>query len=77
MTDCLTKKLWLAEAELALHRLRIGGAEQTVQFGPSKSVTYTRASIGDLSAYIEQLKREIAACDGLEYKGRQPIRFDF
>lgn len=45
MTDCATKKLWLAEAELALHKLLTGQAEVTVTFGSGKSVTYTAASI--------------------------------
>lgn len=77
MTDCLTKKLWLAEAELALHRLLTGTAEQTVQFGPSKSVTYTQANINQLKVYINDLRNEIAVCEGQEPARRGPVRFIF
>lgn len=77
MTDCLTKKLWLAEAELALHRLLTGTAEQTVQFGPSKSVTYTQANINQLKVYINDLRNEIAVCEGQEPAKRGPVRFVF
>lgn len=77
MTDCLTKKLWLAEAELALHRLLTGTAEQTVQFGPSKSVTYTQGNINQLKVYIEDLKNQIADCEGIERPRRGPVRFIF
>jgi len=77
VTDCLTKKLWLAEAELALHRLLTGTAEQTVQFGPSKSVTYTQANINQLKVYINDLRNEIAVCEGQEPARRGPVRFIF
>lgn len=78
MSDCCaTKKLWLAEAELALHRLLTGTAEQTVQFGSGKSVTYTAANINQLKAYIADLKNQVAACDGQVQSRRGPVRFVF
>lgn len=77
MIDCATKKLWLAQAELALHNLLIGSAEESVQFGPSKSVTYTRADINQLKAYIADLKNQVAECEGLQPARRGPVRFVF
>lgn len=77
MTDCATKKLWLAEAEHALHRLLTGTAEQTVTFGSGKSVTYTAASIDKLKAYVNDLKNQVAECDGQAPCKRGPIRFVF
>lgn len=77
MSDCATKKLWLAEAELALHRLLTGTAEQTVQFGSGKSVTYTAANINQLKAYIADLKNQVAECDGQAQSRRGPVRFVF
>jgi diaminopimelate decarboxylase len=73
------KKVWLAEAELALHRLRTGTAEQTVNFGAGKGVTYTAASADKLEAYIARLQAEIAAADPsvTAPAKRGPIRFDF
>lgn len=77
MTDCATKRLWLAEAQLALHRLLTGTSEQTVTFGSGKSVTYTSASIDKLRAYIGDLENQVAECDGLTPCKRGPIRFVF
>lgn len=77
MTDCATKKLWLAEAELALHKLLTGQAEVTVTFGSGKSVTYTQANIAQLKDYIADLQAQVDACDGKEPARRGPIRFVF
>jgi hypothetical protein len=77
VTDCATKKLWLAEAELALHKLLTGQAEVTVTFGSGKSVTYTAASIAQLKAYIADLENQVAECDGTTPCKRGPIRFVF
>lgn len=77
MTDCLTLELWLAEARLALHRLMTGTAEQSVQFGPSKSVTYTQANINQLKDYIAKLENDIAVCNGETPAKRGPVRFIF
>lgn len=77
MTDCATKRLWLAEAENALHALMTGAKEVKVTFGPSKSVEFTAASIRDLRAYIQQLRDEVAECDGRTTPRRGPVRFNF
>lgn len=75
--DCAQKKVWLAEAQLALHRLLTGTAEQTVTFGSGKSVTYTAASIDKLKVYIADLENQVAVCDGNPPAKRGPIRFIF
>lgn len=77
MTDCATKRLWLAEAQLALHKLMTGTSEQTVTFGSGKSVTYTAASIDKLKDYIADLQNQVDACDGKTPCKRGPIRFVF
>ncbi|HEY1035556.1 MAG TPA: gpW family head-tail joining protein [Pseudoxanthomonas sp.] len=75
--DCATKKLWLAEAELALHKLLTGEREQTVTFGSGKSVTYTQANINQLKSYIADLQAQVDECDGKAPAKRGPIRFVF
>lgn len=79
MTDCATKRLWLAEAELALHRLLTGQQAVEIDFGPSKGVKYTQANVDDLRAYVSQLRREVAECDGTAATTprRGPVRFVF
>lgn len=69
----LQKRQMLAEAEMALHKLSIGGQRQQVNFGAGKGVTYTSANIADLRRYIQDLKAEIAALDG-SLPTRGPIR---
>lgn len=77
MTDCATKRLRLAEAENALHELVTGTKTVKVGFGPGKSAEYTEANADDLRAYIEDLRRQVAECDGQVLQGRGPIRFVF
>lgn len=75
--DCAQKKLWLAEAELALHKLLTGAREQTITFGSGKSVTYTAANINQLRDYIARLKDEVDECEGRGRARRSMIRFVF
>lgn len=77
MTDCATKRLWLAEAEYALHQLMTGAKEVEVQFGAGKSVKYTDANRRDLQAYIADLQNQVDECDGKTPCKRGPIRFVF
>lgn len=74
--ELLQKKLNLAEAEMALHKLLTGTKEQSVSFGSGKSVAYTQANISELRRYINGLKDEIAVAEG-RGKSRGPIRFIF
>lgn len=51
-------RVYLAEAEAALHALMTG--KQSVSVGyESKTVTYTKAEIGALRAYIAELKARL------------------
>lgn len=62
MTDISTLRTRLAEAEEAYHQLQMGAKEQEMQFNGRK-VVYTPASIGQLRAYISDLKAQIAKLD--------------
>lgn len=75
MTDCATKRIWLAEAQNALHQLITGGQETKVNFGPGKGVEYSQANIAQLRTYIAQLQAEVDECDGKVGMRRGPIRF--
>lgn len=73
--DLTTLKMRLAEAEAAYHKLQLGQQRASVSFGPSKSVSYTQANISELRRYINDLKDQIAACEGK--KRRSIVRFTF
>jgi hypothetical protein len=66
----------LRSAEQALIDLSTGAKGEVfayTQGDGSKSVTYTRANIGNLSALIMQLKQALGLCGGR----RRPIGFSF
>nr|WP_256344819.1 gpW family protein [Pseudomonas gingeri] len=49
---------WLAESQQALHDLSVGGKGESYSYTQgdgTKSVTYTRANLGDLQAHINAL----------------------
>lgn len=75
--DLPQKKVYLAQAELALHNLLTGSKEESVQFGAGKSVKYNQVNLAELRRYINELKDQIAACEGTGLKSRGPIRFIF
>lgn len=77
MTDCATLQTWLLEAELALHKLQTGTAEQTITFGSGKSVVYNIANLDKLKAYVADLQNQVATCNGRAPCKRGPIRFAF
>lgn len=77
MTDCATKRIWLAQAENALHEIMTGSKTVKATFGPSKGVEYSQANIRELQAYIAQLRAEVAECDGNSVGKRGPVRFSF
>lgn len=74
--ELLQKKLYLAEAEVSLHKLLTGSKEESVSFGAGKSVKYTATNISELRRYINELKDEIAVAEG-RGKPRGPVRFIF
>ena len=78
MTDVVTLKTRLLEAELALHKLATGSLRETIMqtaANTSSQVTYTRASMADLERYIARLKSEIGLADGSGRGLRRPIHF--
>ena len=46
----------LAEAEDALHKLLTGTSATIVTYADGRSVTYTRATVPELQAYIARLR---------------------
>lgn len=64
MADTAQMQIWLAEAEAARQRLAIGDQPESVQQGDMR-VTYTRAEIPQLDAYIANLKAQIVAAGGV------------
>lgn len=77
MTDCATKRLWLAEAELALHQLLTGQREVKLTFGTAKGVEYNQTNIRELRAYVDTLREQVRECDGQQSGRRGPVRFAF
>lgn len=72
MADLATLQSRLAEAEGALHKLNIGA--QLAQVGKGDmNFAYTKATIGDLRSYIDDLRAQIVAAggtvDGLRRRG--------
>lgn len=57
MTDQATLAARLVQAETALHKLLTGSAVVSVGYGEDR-VQYRQADIGELRAYIQQLKVE-------------------
>lgn len=74
MADCATLRTWLASAELALHQLTIGSKVEVMVSGP-KSVTWTRANLTSLQAYVDDLRNQVAACDGALRTKRRVVQF--
>jgi hypothetical protein len=66
---------WQADAMTALHQLSIGGkgeAYSYTQGDGAKSVTYTRANINDLRAWVAKLNAQLGMGSG-----RRPMRVIF
>lgn len=63
MADLSTLQTQLTEAEAAYHRLRIGSQVEEIEHSDMRT-RYTRSTIGDLSAYIDNLKAQIAVLGG-------------
>ncbi len=59
MADTATLQARLVEAETALHKLSTGTQRVQVDYEGIGSVTYSKANIGALRAYIAQLKSDL------------------
>ena len=67
MTDAPTLQARLTEAEQALHDLTIGRRAKAVRHGAgdiSRSLEWTEANIGELRAYIADLRRQLGLTTG-------------
>lgn len=70
-----TLQQWQLEAQLALHKLSTGQQGEAyayTQGDGSKSVTYTRANINDLRAWVAKLNAQLGIGSG-----RRPMRVRF
>lgn len=63
MADLATLKTWLAEAELARHKLMSGKRTVAVN-GEGRSITYSEAAAYKLDDYIASLKMQITRLEG-------------
>lgn len=63
MADLATLQTRLTEAESAYHKLMTGSQAEMVSHSGTMT-KYTAATMADLSAYIEQLKAQVAAAGG-------------
>jgi hypothetical protein len=63
MADLATLQGWLTDAEAALHQLNIGAQEMQVDHGDMR-VAYTKANVGDLRRYVDDLKAQIISAGG-------------
>lgn len=75
MTDLATLQLRYAEADLAYHRIMTNQSVVSLSYD-GKSATYSRANIGELKAYMADLKSQIAALSGVRVR-RGPIYATF
>ena len=62
LTCAQLEERW-AEADAALHKLRISGIAR-VRYG-EKEVEYRKGNQADLVKYVQQLADQVAACKGL------------
>lgn len=70
--DCKKLRCWLDDAENALHSLRIGAREVEIQHD-GKVVRYNPADLATLRQYVEDLQRQVAACEGTSFRSNRRI----
>lgn len=68
---------WLTEAETARHKLMIGAAEASVQYEGKGQVTYTKADVSLLDAYIASLRSQLSAATASPQDRRRPLHLTF
>lgn len=74
MATCDEKKVLLADAEAALHKVLIGGSVTVRHFG-DKQISYAAANANALRTYVQDLRNEVYACDGVPVSRRRMIYF--
>jgi len=72
MADLSTLQTRLAEAEAALHALAQGQRTVTIQF-EGRSVSYTQATMDELTKYTDRLRVEIGSATAT-LAGRRKVR---
>lgn len=78
MADCTSVETALAEARAAYHDLMTGGSISRFIDQNGESVSYTRGSVGALSAYIAKLENDLAICQGANSRAyRGPLKFTY
>ncbi len=75
--DCSAIQALLTEAQSAYHDLMVGKSVRKFVDQNNESVEYSRANISQLSAYIQDLKSQLAECGGGTPAYAGPIRFLF
>ena len=75
MTELITLRQRLLDAETALHRLMIGELEVTVSVGGYGATTYAQTDINKLTVYIATLKSNIASKEGRPRRGPLFMKF--
>jgi len=68
-TDIDTIRQWLAEAEQALHEVTVNGGVTRLRHG-EKWTEFSPATIGNLRAYINDLRGQLRAAGDLTVQGR-------
>lgn len=76
MADLATLQTRLSEAEAALHKLSIGALRASVSYD-GQTVTFTKAEMGELRAYIADLRSQIAALTATPAGRRRPLHLGF
>lgn len=77
MADCTDTQTKLTQAEAAYHDLMMGKSVRKWVDQNGESVEYSRGNTGQLLSYIQQLKDQLADCQGITAAYRGPIRFLF
>lgn len=68
--ECAVFRARYAEADAALHQLRVYGATVRVRTGDKES-QFTAADIGALQQYRDYLNAKVCVCDGIPCCGRR------
>ncbi len=74
MTDVATLQSYLADAEAKLHQLATGQSVVEIRHGMNKYMRFNVARIGELRAYIADLKGQLVALGVLSSGGRPRAR---
>ncbi len=69
MADLVTLQTWLASAEAALNDLVTGNKVVEIRHGQNELMRFTPSQVGQLRAYIADLKGQIGALTGQHVPG--------